>query len=343
MSVYIFTLMVGYVFSGVDIAQGYRARMLESVSYPVKYIYTEPPTQRDMILYGKAGIRPEQMLNMHQYFTDNHTLELYGKTEEKLEELKKVLCCTSVERRENEIWMIRNGTILAAILLDGKNKDVYYGVHYYDQAKLVRTEIYTDGIAYINCYITASSDQGAYAKLVRRTFCNRDGSVSYDQIFEGDKEWYLFPDGRRYTKLQFFSEFIRKLDLKEKDVILLDRPARFELLQPIFQLKNKARLIVVVHSGHFYEKKEDPYDLYLNREYNYCFKYSKKIDTLVVSTEEQRRELADKLSEYQCRVPNIIVIPAGGMDCFRYPDRHRKPYSLISVSRIERRKKLNGL
>ncbi len=71
MSVYIFTLMVGYVFSGVDSAQGYRARMLRGVSYPVKYIFTEPPTRRDIIRYGKIGIKSEQMLGMHQYCTDN--------------------------------------------------------------------------------------------------------------------------------------------------------------------------------------------------------------------------------------------------------------------------------
>lgn len=340
MSVYIFTLMAGYVFSGVDSAQGYRARILENASYPVKFIFTELPTRRDIFRYGEIGIKPEQMLDMHRYFTDNRTLELHGSAENKLVELREVLHCTSVERRENEIWMIRNGSVIASILLDGQDRDSYYGIHYYNQAKLVRTEIYTNGISYVNYYVTARSEQKVYAKLVRRVFYNRNGGIAYDQIFEGKKEWYLFPDGRRYTKLQFFVAFIRKLNLKEQDVVLLDRPARFEFLQPIFQFKNKARLIVVMHSRHFYEKGENPYDLYLPREYDYCFKYSGMIDTVVVSTQEQKEELVAKLKAYQCIVPKIAVIPAGGVKELSYPVTKRHPYSLLTVSRLERQKKL---
>ncbi len=98
-----------------------------------------------------------------------------------------------------------------------------------------------------------------------------------------------------------------------------------------------------MHSGHYYEKGEDPYDLYLNKEYDYCFRYSEQIDTMVVSTQEQKRELAEKLLEYRCSVPNIAVIPAGGIECLRRPEGKRRPCSLISVSRIDRRKRIDWL
>ncbi len=343
MSIYIFTLMVGYIFGGGDIAQGYRARMLEGVPYSVKYIFTEPPTRRDIIRYRKVGIKPVQMLSMHQYFTDNHILELNEKAKDKAEELRKSLQCTSVEWRENEIWLIKNGCIIATILLDEENKEFYYGIHYYKQAKLVRTEIYMDGISYADCYVTERVGQNACAKLVKRTYYNRNGSVAYDQIFEGEKEWYLFPNGTIYTKQQFLVTFIRRLDLKEQDVVILDRPARYDFVQPIFQFKGKARLILIMHSRHFYEKGEDPYEVYLAREYNYSFKYSKMIDTIVVSTKEQKRELIEILSEYQCNIPKIAVIPAGGIEKLRYSEMKRKPYSLISVSRIEQRKKIDWI
>ncbi len=224
MSVYIFTLMSGYVFSGVDGAQGYRAGMLADAPYPVRYIFTEPPTRRDLAFYGRAGIRTDQMLGMHQYFTDHPALELSGKAEEKLEELRVNLRAAAVERKEHEIRLIRDGAIIAAIQLDGEQKGFYHSIHYYNQAKLVRTEVYTDGVAYVNYFVTAVSEQGMYAKLVRRTFYNCDGSAACDQIFEGEKEWYLFPDGRRYTKQQLLAAFIQKLELKEQDVILLIVP-----------------------------------------------------------------------------------------------------------------------
>ncbi len=87
-----------------------------------------------------------------------------GKAEEKLEELIECLNCTAVQRLENEIRLIRNNSIIATLLLDEEHKDLYYGIHYYNQAKLVRTEIYTDGISYTNYYVTAGSDKGVYAK-----------------------------------------------------------------------------------------------------------------------------------------------------------------------------------
>lgn len=343
MSVYIFTLMVGYIFGGSDIAQGYRARMLNDVPFNVKYIFTEPPTKQDVTKYEKAGIRCEQMLCMHQYFTDNHTLRLNQKTEDKIKELEKYLHCTSVEQHENEIWMIRDGFVVAAILLDEMNKGFYYGIHYYSQAKLIRTEIYTDGLSYANCYATAKCAEGNYAKIVRRTFYNRNGSVAYEQIFEKEKEWYLFQNGQIYTKHQFLAAFIQKLDLCKKDVVIIDRPVRVDLIQPIFQFKKEARLILIIHSKHFYEENEDLYELYLAREYYYSFKYSGKLDTIVVSTEAQKKELMGRLLDYKCSLPQITVIPAGGIDNYKKPQMQRRPYSLISVSRIERRKRIDWI
>lgn len=169
-----------------------------------------------------------------------------------------------------------------------------------------------------------------------------DGSAAYDQIFEGEKEWYLFPDGKRYTKPQFLAAFMSKLNLTRQDTVMLDRSARFDLLQPVFQSKGQARLIFIMHARHFYKKGEDFGNL-INTEYYYCFKYSGAIDTIVVSTKKQKEELVEKLTEYQCSVPEIAVIPAGGVDCFRHPETKRRPYSLISVSRIAWRKKIDWL
>ena len=82
---------------------------------------------------------------------------------------------------------------------------------------------------------------------------------------------------------------------------------------------------------------------YLNREYYYWFKYSEMIDTMVVSTQEQKEGLIKTLREYHRRIPEIAVIPAGGIDHLRYPERERKPYSLITVSRLDARKKIEWI
>ncbi len=64
---------------------------------------------------------------------------------------------------------------------------------------------------------------------------------------------------------------------------------------------------------------------------------------MVVSTERQKEELAEKLREYGCPVPEIAVIPAGGLQKLRYPEGERRPGSVLSVSRMDPRKKIEWI
>ena len=216
-------------------------------------------------------------------------------------------------------------------------------VHYFNQSKLIRTEVYTDRLAYADCFVTAKSGQGLYAKRTRRIYYHSDGSVAYEQIFEGEKFRYLFPDGRVLTKSEFIGEFIKKLALSEKDTVLIDRFAQFDYVQPLFQGRQKARMIAVMHAGHYFEEGESAYTVNFNQDYNYLMKYTGMIDIIVVSTQQQKEELAEKLSEYGRNIPDIKVIPAGGVDKLRQPDGEREPYSILSVSRIQTHKRIHWI
>lgn len=341
MAIYVFSLLAGYVPNGIDNAQGYRAQMLKGLSCPAYHVFTELPNRRDINEYRKVGIEVGQMLSLHSYFTDNRTLDLSVRVDDKLVELTEHLQCTSVSYGKKEIWLSKDNFFLANIMLEEEDGKYLYAINYYNHARLIRTEHFTDGLSYMDYYVTAKSEQGLYAKRVRRTFYNKDGSVAYDQIFEGNKEWYLFPDGRRCTKSEFIGEFVKKLDLKEGDIVLLDRSSQFDFVQPLFRFGNRAKFIAIFHSGHYYEKGEDKGSLYLNAEYYYWFKYSGKFDAMVVSTDEQRKELAGKLREYNCIVPKIEVIPAGGLECLRYPKGERRSFSLLTVSRLDAYKKID--
>ncbi len=342
MTIYIFNLLAGYAISGVEYAQGFRASMLNNFSLPVRFVFTELPARLDIGRYEKIGIDVKQMISMHHYLSDHSVLEFTQKTENKLEELKESLHYTNIIYQETEIRLIKDDFTIASILLEETNKDRFYGIHYFSRGKLIRTEYYTSGIAYADYYVTAKSDEGLYAKLVRRAFYKRDGSVIYEQIWKENEERYLFPDGRLWTKSQFVAEFVKMLHLSEKDIVFLDRGAQFDFVQPLFQFGGKARFMTFFHSGHYFEKGEDPWHyLYLNWEYYYWFKYSHKIDTMIVSTQGQKEELIKKLQEYQCNVPQIAVIPASGIERLRYPEAERKKYSMISVSRFDEKKKID--
>ena len=345
MAVYVFNLLVGCGIGGIDHAQGYRASLLKDFSHPVKFIFTNVPRSHEVNLYKHLGISVEQMLSMHQYFSDNRTLEATENADDKATELKDRLHCSDISYVGEEIKLIKDGYVVAAILLEKTNPKKFFAINYFCQKNLIRTEVYAKGITYANYYVTAKSGDGLYAKLVRRTFYNKNGFVAYDQIWKGDKERYIFPDGRTYTRLQFVAEFVKQLNLSEKDIIFLDYGTEYEFfVQPLFQFGGKARIMMFFHSGHYFEKWEDPeHFLYFNHFYLYYLKYSNQIDTIVVSTQGQKEELIEKLKEYNCGVPNVEVIPVSGLDQLRYPQRERKRHSLITVSRIHPRKKIDWI
>lgn len=51
MSVYVFNLLVGFSPNGIDNAQGYREKMFDQIGLDSKYVFTEFPDMRDIMLY----------------------------------------------------------------------------------------------------------------------------------------------------------------------------------------------------------------------------------------------------------------------------------------------------
>lgn len=123
----------------------------------------------------------------------------------------------------------------------------------------------------------------------------------------------------------------------------MNRQTESDFVQQIFQFGGDARIMTFFHSGHYFEKWEDPQLYYLNYEYFFWIKYAHRIDTMVVSTQEQKEELIGKLKEYYCTVPKVEVIPVAGLSQLRYPQGRRKPYSLVSASRINPKKKIEWI
>ena len=61
-SVYVFSLLVNYAHSGVDVAQGVRNEFLKNGNHEVKYFFFDVPGEREFSIYEREGIRKEQML-----------------------------------------------------------------------------------------------------------------------------------------------------------------------------------------------------------------------------------------------------------------------------------------
>ncbi len=343
MAIYVYSLLVGYFPNGVDYAQGYRAGILRKLSGSVRYIFTELPGRENIRFYESLGIREEEMLSVHHFFLDRPALGLTVMVQDKLSELKRSLESTDVKYRDSEIQLQKDGMVIAALVFAQEKPEALTMVHFFHQGKLVRTEHYTDHMAYADYYVTAEGERGLYAKRTRRVYCHGNGAVAYEQIFEGERSWYLFPDGGVLTKSELIAEFVKGLQLSRDDTVLIDRFAQLDYVQPLFQEKGQARMVAVMHAGHYFEKGESRYTVNFNQDYNYLFKYSGMLDTIVVSTGQQKEDLEGKLGQYHCGIPRIVVIPAGGADKLRYPDKERKRGSILSVSRIQAHKRIDWI
>lgn len=295
MAIYMFVQTMKCMGDGVDTI---KKRLLEETVSSVRYIFTTIPEPKELRECEKTG----QIVSMYQCFTDNRALDCSVKTEDKLDELKSDLQYTYASRMVDSVSLVKDGYEIASIVLDEENGKYCREITYYNYTRLLRKEVYTNGIAHVDYYVTAKAEGGLYAKLARRTFHNVDGSVAYDQIFEGEKEWFVFPDGGIFSEEQLAAEFIKKLDLSKQDMILLDDSVPDRFVRAVFTFGKAARIVILVHFG------RDMKDGVKGYFYKW-FPYTETIHTMVVSTEEQKQTLIKELEKYHCKIPNIKVIP----------------------------------
>ncbi len=342
MSVYVFSLLVGYEMSGIDIAQGRRSKYLRKLNIPVKYVFTELPDQYYIDRYTKCGIRPEEMMGVHMRLSNVENYAGNYSVEQKVAELNETMKIDDIVSREQSIILYKNGYRIAELVL---KEDVRFlsSVLFFEREKLVAKEFYTDRLLYVNHYITAGQNGTICAKLKRTSFVDEKGRIICECLYEDNGEIYVFPNGESFTKYELVEKFIIEMNLTPEDIVIVDRPSYMNFVQPLFQHRNKARIMVFLHSGHYYKRGESPQGLFMNYEYYGWFKYSKYIDVMIVSTEEQKMDLEEKYRMYECHIPRIEVIPASGLEEIKYTQEERIPYSLITVSRIEPRKNIKWI
>ena len=148
MSVYLFGQVKEYDLAGLDYRQTYQQQVLGKLPQQALYVCAQLPEQKDMELYRRAGVCAEQVLGVHRYLADHCEMTASVRAKDKLEELKDSLQATGVEERESEIWLIRDGCVIATIALEEGNREYCRGIYYYSFTRLIRAEYYQDGIAY---------------------------------------------------------------------------------------------------------------------------------------------------------------------------------------------------
>lgn len=339
MSVYVFNLLVGFSPNGIDNAQGYREKMFDQIRLDSKYVFTEFPDMRDIMLYKNVGIPVDKMINPHLKLTGRDCFNFADNTESMIQRIQADMNVSEMVRLENSIQFWNNGYLMCEIYTLPFDQTHFYKVLYFKENCLLKKEFYSGGLVYSDYYITAKNENGSlYAKLVKRSFYKENGEICFEQI--GDD--YLLNNGEKLNHYDMLDLFFDMLKLSKKDTFILDRAFDLRFNHVILEKRLPCKIICVIHSGHYFEPNQSPYALFLNFEYYFWFKYSKYIDSFVVSTESQKSDLINVLTKYKYDIPRINVIPVGSVDGLRVSN-NRKRKSIITASRIVRGKRIDLL
>lgn len=336
--IYNFTLLSGWEFSGVDVAQGFRARVFAKNNIPVKFIFTTLPTKRDIELYTGQGILTEQMLVSQLYMAGNQNLKTTVTVEEILKMEQGILDYDKKVYVGDCVQLKKEDEIVAEI--EDNDCGYFMVVNYYTHNHVYMKNYYMDRLICTE-FSEVKKEDKEEVRITKRIYWKNSGKPAFEEMFGEEGRIYLFPNGEKIDSIGFMEKFIQALEFTKEDICILDRAGYMDFTPALFRYKDHARIIAILHSKHYYEKYEDEGSLYMNYEYYFWFKYSKMIDSFVVGTEEQKEDLKQELQKQNCFVPKVLVIPPGALSEKVFPEKQRFRCGIITASRLSPRKRVD--
>lgn len=335
--IYNFNLGIGWASSGVEYAQSYRAVMLRNIGAGARFVFTDMiSTENIEHLTKNIGFLDSEIIWLYTFFTDYKIAPVSFM----LDDLKKTL-------PTEEYTYSRDGKT-GKLVFQGSNS--YYAVYFVDEKServhrveivsggcLIRKDFYTYGRVFSEYY--APLDKKAHMYL--RRFFNEDGTVAYEEINDDGNVMYQFPDKLLCSKEELVGHMVSGLKLTKEDVVLIDRTTGIG--QTILQNAGDAKVGIVIHADHFSEGSTDQDYILWNNYYEYAFAMYRHIDFYVTATEEQNRLLKEQFLKYKGVEPNVYTIPVGSLDELKYPTVNRKPYSILTASRLATEKHIDWI
>lgn len=337
MTVYSINHGIGWASSGVEYAQAYRSHIFRRCQIPAKFIFTDFFAQDNLAdLTSHMGFLEEEIIWLYGFFTD-------------IPVTKTTFCLTDLEalfhgnltRKEVSDGQVRffyeaEEVFLTAYLQKGSHHLVHR-VEYVSRGNLVRKD-YFSTTRYLTEYYTPR-DNRAY--LYQRRFFNLDGSVAYDEIIDGEESLFQFPNRICYSKEELLVYFMEKLALTAEDLVILDRATGTG--QAVFAQCKPAKLAILIHAEHFSEAATTDQTILWNNYYDYQFTNAHHVDAFIVATDRQKELLEAHFATYTPHRPRVVTIPVGSIDQLRYPSEERRPFSVITASRLATEKHIDWL
>ena len=326
MTIYTFNLLVGYEPNGVDVAQASRAKILRGLGVTAKFVFTTWPTPEKLAYYLSLGHRDEELLFAHLTFTDQKT-SVPQKTVGDLQMEFQLTRLDTIEKTEGAIRYQFADKNELTFYLDPYHPDCVRYVDYLLAGNMIKREYYGA------CKLATEYFQ--YGRILRRTYHNQDGSIAFEELRLGESWLYKLGPEVLTNHTEVMRRFLLQLSLKEEDLILLDRASRMDFARPLLEKVVPSKLAMVFHSEHEFENG------HLNYEYYYVFKYAKRFDYFITATDLQKEVLEQTLAKQGCKGIPIYSIPVGHLETLTEPQGYRQPYSVITASRLDPRKRID--
>lgn len=346
MTVYNVDLGIGWASSGIEYAQKYRADIFKKINVDAKFIFS------DMILGNNIedltkniGFDDDQIIWLYNFFTDIKiapSIYPLSKLEEDLG-LNKQRGFIKKVVNDQVVYELKEQKLSIVARLHDKKAQTIDQVTYLRNNQILYRDFYSY-TKYAREYYTGASEKNY---VFAREFYNEDGSLAYTQHLSDEKEIFEFPNQKIfYSKNDFYRQMIKELHLTDHDVIIVDRIDEDKHLvngQILFEEHKPAKLIVVVHADHYNLQYTTENNILWNNYYEYQLTNCDEVNAFVTATPKQQQLMHNQLKKYFEVDQQVDCVPVGNLAELRYPESSRKPFSLITASRLASEKHLDWL
>ncbi|MDK9844940.1 accessory Sec system glycosyltransferase GtfA, partial [Staphylococcus equorum] len=271
MTIYNMNYGIGWASSGVEYAQLYRAQALRGREETLKFVFLEfIKTENIQTLTKNLGFNDDEVIWLYQFFTDIKIAPSSVKLDDIIQSLNDDITKTKDEVKIKKYFFNKNSNYIVCHLKD-EDSDIVDRVEYVSRGKLLRKDYYS----YVRVFSEYYAPEDNMAKLYMRVFYNEDGSTAYNEYVNGDDSMFVFKDRILYSKQNFIAYFMEKLQLSQKDMILLDRSK--DISQVMIENKNQAKLGVVIHAEHYNASTTNDDYILWNNHYEYVFTNAQEI------------------------------------------------------------------
>ncbi|MBM7643450.1 accessory Sec system glycosyltransferase GtfA [Streptococcus loxodontisalivarius] len=337
MTVYNINLGIGWASSGVEYAQAYRSAIFKRQGIDAKFIFTDFFVQDNISdLTRNLGFSDEDIIWLYTFFTDQKVAPTTYTLADLKSSYQGELSREEKNGKQVRLFYDKDDVFLTAYLRD-EDDDIVHRVEFVSKGNLVRKDFFSYTKMFTEYY--APRDNKAY--LYQRRFFNEDGSIAYDEIVDGTESFFKFSDRICYSKEELIAYMMERLNLKSTDQVILDRATGTG--QAVFRHVKPAKLGVVVHAEHFSENVVTDHTILWNNYYEYQFDNADKVDFFITATEAQRQLMLEQFQQFKGIQPTIYTIPVGSLDELKGQNQTRKPFSLITASRLAAEKHVDWL